>query len=111
MLAIEARRENGERYPAATINQLLSGLWHAARAKSPECPNFLIRKDRRFDRLNGALLTVFKSLRDDGVSTTVKHASLISPDEEKFLWSTGTVGEHSPLVLQRAVFFYIGKVF
>ena len=41
VFVIEARRENGERYPAATINQLLAGLWRAARAKSPECPNFL----------------------------------------------------------------------
>ena len=27
---IEACRENGKRYPAATINQLLAGLWRAA---------------------------------------------------------------------------------
>ena len=61
--------------------------------------------------INGALQTVFKNLRDDGVGATVKHASVISPDEEELLWSTGTIGEHSPLALQRAVFFYIGKVF
>ena len=98
-------------YPAATINQLLAGLWRAARVKSPECPNFLNRKDRRFDRLNGALQTVFKALRDDGVGATIKHAAVISADEEELLWSTGTIGEHTPLALQRAVFFYIGKVF
>ena len=83
MFVIEARRENGERYPATT----------------------------RFDRLNGALQTVFKNSRDDGVNATVNHASVISPDEEELLWSTGTIREYSPLALQRAVFFYIGKMF
>ena len=28
---VEARREDGKRYLAATINQLLTGLWRAAR--------------------------------------------------------------------------------
>ena len=30
VFVIKARRENAERYPAATINQLLAGLWRAA---------------------------------------------------------------------------------
>ena len=69
-------------------------------------PQFSEQKDCRFDRLNGAFQTVFKNLRDDGVGATVKHAPVISPDEEELLWSTGTIGEHTPLALQRAVFFY-----
>ena len=28
---VEARREDGKRYPAPTINQLLAGLWRAVR--------------------------------------------------------------------------------
>ena len=32
---IEARREDGGRYPATTITNLLSGLWRYARSKSP----------------------------------------------------------------------------
>ena len=28
---VKARREGGKRYPAAAINQLLAGLWRAAR--------------------------------------------------------------------------------
>ena len=69
-------------------------------SKSPECPNFLNRKDCRFDRLNGALQTVFKALRDDGVGATIKHAAVISADEEELLWSMGTIGEHTfrPLI-------------
>ena len=41
-LVVEARREDGKWYPAATINQLLAGLWRAARSKCAECPNFIL---------------------------------------------------------------------
>ena len=49
--AVEARREDGQRYPATTISQLLAGLWRYARSKTVDCPNFMDRKDRRFDRM------------------------------------------------------------
>ena len=56
-LVVEAPREDGKRYPAAMINQLLAGLWQAAHSKCVGCPNFMDRKDRHFDKLNSSLQT------------------------------------------------------
>ena len=36
---------------------------------------------------------------------------VVTPQEEDLLWSTETIGTSSPLSLQRAVFYYVGKVF
>ena len=53
LFVIEARKEDGGRYLAFTINQL---LWRAARTKSPLCENqyFMNRKDRRFAKQHGS---------------------------------------------------------
>ena len=48
-------------------------------------------------------------LREAGVGADVRHAAIFSPDKEEILWSTRTIGTHSPLALIRAVFFYLGK--
>lgn len=113
VFVVEARREDGLLYPTTTINQLLAGLWRYVRDNcGPECCNinFMDRKDRRFDKLNGAIQTVFRRLREEGVGANVKHAAVISPEEE-LLWKTKTIGDHNPVALQRAVYYYVGKVF
>ena len=56
---IEAQHEDGKRYPATTITNLLSGLWRFAHSKSPDCPNFMDRRDRRFSDPIGALKSFF----------------------------------------------------
>ena len=58
------------------------------------------KSDGRFRDLRGACDTVSRKLREVGVGADV---------EEQLLWSTGTIGTHSPLALVRAVFFYVGK--
>ncbi len=40
-----------------------------------------------------------------------KHAPVVVPDEEDRLWQSKFIGDHNPLALQRAVFFYVGKTF
>ena len=69
------------------------------------------RRDRLFNDLNGALKSVFHKLKEDGIGAVMKHATVVTPQEEELLWSTGTIGVSSPLSLQRAVFYYVGKVF
>ena len=44
------------------------------------------------------------------MGASIKHAPVVRLEEE-LLWSTGTIGDHSPLALQRAVFYYCGEVF
>ena len=52
-----------------------------------------------------------RELRQAGVGAEVKHAPVISAEEEDQLWRLGAVGIDSPKALLRAVFFYVGKTF
>ena len=106
---VESRRSDGNPYPSSTIYQLLAGLLRHSRLKSKDCPNFLDKSDSRFSELRGACDTVARNLREKGIGAQVKHAAIFTADDEDKLWSTGTIGIHSPLALVRAVFFYIGK--
>ena len=69
------------------------------------------RKDPNFRELTGALEVRYRELRQEGVGTVVKHAAVVTSDEEDMLWQSKVIGEHSPVSLQRAVFFYVGKAF
>ena len=39
----------------------------------------------------------------------MKHAMIVTPKKNNTLWETKVIGDHCPLVLPRAVFYYIGK--
>ena len=41
----------------------------------------------------------------------MKHARVLSDDDEDKLWRSGVLGTLSPQTLQNAVFFMVGKVF
>ena len=46
-----------------------------------------------------------------GIGATVKHAAVISTEEEDKLWESGAIGIYSPKALSRCVFYYVGKAF
>jgi len=50
---VEARRKDGELYPARTLYLLLAGLPCYGCSKSKLCPNFMDKSDHRFDELSG----------------------------------------------------------
>ena len=111
---VEIRRADGEPYPPSSINSILSGLYRYCKACAPTGsppPNFMDRKNPHFRDLTGALQVKCRELREKGVGALVKHAAVITPDEEERFWETKVLGVHSPVALQRAVFFYVGKVF
>ena len=108
---VEARRSDGQPYPASTIYLLLAGLLRYARSKTRDCPNFMDKKDGRFYELSGTCESVARKLRVQGVGANVKHAQVVTPEEEDQLWNSGTIGIFNPKVLLRAVFFYVGKAF
>ena len=54
---------------------------------------------------------MFRKLRSEGVGTDVRHAPLVTPDEEDKLWESGVLNITTPKGLQRAVFFMWGNVF
>lgn len=91
------------------LYQLLVGLLRYSRSCSRNCPNFLDKTDQRFHDLRGACDTVTKKLRRDGIGTQVKHADIFTLEEEEKLWSSGSIGTHSPTALVRVVFYSVGK--
>ena len=55
--------------------------------------------------------SVYRGLRAQGVGAVKRPAEAFTKEEEKLLWSSGVIGTDNPVALQRAVFYYNGKVF
>ena len=110
---VECRREDGKPYPPSSITNLLAGLYRYSKSFSDpgSCPNFMNRKDPNFRDLNGAIQVRFRELREQGVGAQVSHAAVVLPEEEDRLWASKVIGDHSPLALQRAVFFMWARHF
>lgn len=89
---------------------MLAGLYCHCRNHDSDRSNFMDRKNSQFKDLNGALTNKFRELCQ-GVGSMVKHAAIIMQNEEDTLWLSNVIGDHSPLALQRANFFYVGKAF
>ena len=108
---VKARRSDGEQYPPATLANILGGLYRHSKKFDPSAPNFMDKKNSTFKELYGALQVRYRELRVAGVGANVKHAPIVTKEEEDMLWKSGVLGDHDPVALQRAVFFYVGKVF
>ena len=55
--------------------------------------------------------TVYRDLHSQGTGAEVCHAPIVTPDGEDKLWVAEVFNINNPKALQRAVFYYIGKVF
>ncbi len=107
----EARKTDGEKFPAKTLYQLLCGVLRFMRKQDPLAPNFLDQTDGRFQELRGTCESVFRQLHLSGIGANPKKAPVISREEENRLWETGVLGCSTPKALQRSVYFYLGKNF
>ena len=67
---------------SSTIYLLLAGLLRYAGSKTRDCPNFMDKKDGRFYELSGTCESVARKLRVQGVGANVKHAQVVTPEEE-----------------------------
>ena len=74
------------------------------RAVSVDCPNVLDTKILILKRCIQSLILIFDSLE---WMVIVKHASVISKEEENGLWDNGILGDDTPL--SSSVFYYNGK--
>ena len=106
----EVRKADGSKYPPKSIHQLLSGILRYMRSVGNDTPNILDRRDTRFKSIQGACAVIFRELHRDRIGTSVCHTPVNSIDEEARLWDSGIIGVDTPKTLQRAVFFYVGKV-
>ena len=106
----EVRRQDGKPYPPRSIHQLLAGLQRYMLSMKSDAPKFLDRKDVRFAPIHGTCETIYRNLHGKGIGTDVRHAAVITSEDEEKLRTTGVVGCNTPKNLQRAVFFYVGKL-
>ena len=57
--------------------------------------------------MTGICKSIAQELREQGVGAQVRHAEVITPEEEDMLWNAVVMGIFSPRALVRAVFFYV----
>ena len=77
--------------------------------KHPLAPKFLDQGNPRFKDIHLACDSTYRELHQQGVGTKIRHAPVISCQDENKLWRTAVIGTETPLNLQRAVFFLCGK--
>jgi len=53
----------------------------------------------------------FHQLHSTGIGRDVKHARVLTTDDEERLWRSGVMGTKTPKALQNAAFFIVGKMF
>ena len=110
LFVIEARKQDGSKYPSKTIDLLLAGLRRHMKEVNPTAPNFFNEQDGRFAGLRGTRDKIAHQLREEGIGAAVKHTEVLSYEEEELLWDRGLLGVASPRSLFNTVFFMNGKV-
>ena len=82
----------GEPYPARMHNLLLAGLLRYGHSKTKFCSNFMDKNDPHFDELSGTRDSIAQQLCKDSVGASVKHAAIVTPEEETLLLDKGIMG-------------------
>ena len=67
------------------------------------------QKNPDFKELHCTMDSVFHSLWIKGVGVQVKHASVVSKEEENVLWERGVLNLYTPFGLLRALFIQMEK--
>ena len=75
--------------------------------KNPLAPKFPDQGNPRFRDIHRACDSTSRELHQQGVVTKIRHAVVISCQDENKLWSTSVFGTETPLSLQRAAFFFL----
>ena len=111
LFVLETTKLDGSEYPPKTLHQILCGIQRYMRENAEEPFNIFDKNDHRFRGFRGTCDTEFQRLHQNGVGADVKHAEIITSEEEETLWSAGVLGVSSPKALLRAIFFLNGKNF
>ena len=111
LFTIELRKKDGSKYPPATIHLILCGLQRIMCHNNSHPFDIFDKKDVRFRHFYDTMETTYQNLHKEGVGVEIRHASIISEEEEVILWEWQILGCHSPKALVRAFFFRNGKKF
>ena len=96
LFTIELRKKDGSKYPHATIHLILCSLQCIMRRNNSHPFDIFDKKDVRFRRFHGTMETTYQNLHKEGVGVEIRHASIISEEEEAILWEWQILGCHSP---------------
>ena len=101
---LEARTQEGKKYPPGTIRSILSGLNRIMKdSKAPF--SILDKANPCFLELQLTLDTVTSTLHREGVGVSKKSALVISFEHEDWFREKRLLGYDTPKALQRAFFF------
>ena len=99
----DARKQGGKTYRAKTIHQLLVGLQRCMLEKNPLAPTFL--SNPRFSNSHRACDSTYHEWRQQGVGTKIRHAAVISGQDENKLRSISVIGAERPAFREQFFFF------
>lgn len=107
---MEARKEDGSQYPPKILYLMLAAFLRHSREVQSDPVNFLDWKDVCFKKLHGTCDVVFCSLHENGIGVGKKTTPVIQKEDEKKLLDSNVFNTTTPEGLQRAVFYYVGKL-
>ena len=96
LFVLETRKLDASEYPPKTLHQILCGIQRYMRENAEEPFNIFDKNDHRFRGFRGTCDREFQRLHQNGVGADVKHAEIITSEEEETLWSAGVLGVSSP---------------
>lgn len=108
---VEARNKEGKMYSLCSLHGIMCGILRYMREKNLYTPNFMDKHDPQFKELHVLMNTTFANLREHGVRIYRKEIPVITLERENELWERRIMGTDTPISLQRAVFYTIGKTF
>ena len=90
------------------IHHLLCGILRYTRETNP---SYLNKQDVRLKPLQHTLDALFHKLHAEGHGVQVKHAEILTKEDEAKLWKSGVLRTTSPKSMQNAAFCVAGKMF
>lgn len=108
--ALEARSQDGKKYPPSTIRCILSAL-NIIYKESKAPFSILDKANPAFRELHLTLDRVTSDLYREGIGVSKKSAEVIPFEHENLFWEKQLLGYSTPKALQRAVFYCIGLNF
>ena len=107
LFVTEVRKVDWSCYPPATINLLLCGLQCICNTITSLPSIFLVSMILGFEDF---MVQWSQSTNNyiEGIGCEVKHASVITEEEEDLLWITEVFGDQSPKALFCSIFFFNG---
>ena len=113
LFIIEARKQDGCKYPPSSLHSILCALQRIMRRCNARQFNIFELQDSRFQQFHRTMANVFEALQKEDHSRhrEIRNIKVITSEEEALLWQRGILGDTSPVSLVRSVFFLNGKNF